>query len=96
MFCANLVILAQISDKLSCGQAKFSKILSQNGQNDLEGHFQYQPRVSQDACLVQIWWFQLKSVTSYHTDKVKLLDRQTGRRTDAGNDDTPSAWKVKG
>ena len=23
--------------------------------NDL--HFQYQPRVSQDACLVQIWWF---------------------------------------
>ena len=23
--------------------------------NDL--HFQYQLRVSQDACLVQIWWF---------------------------------------
>ena len=28
--------------------------------NDL--HFQYQPRVSQDACLVQIWGFQPESV----------------------------------
>ena len=37
-------------------------------------HFQYQPRVSQDACLVQIWWFQLKSVTSYRADKVKFTD----------------------
>ena len=25
-------------------------------------YFQYQPRVSHDACLVQIWWFKLKSV----------------------------------
>ena len=31
-------------------------------------YFQYQPRVSNDACLVQIWWFQLKSVTSYRAD----------------------------
>ena len=27
-------------------------------------YFQFQLRVSQDACLVQIWWFELKSVTS--------------------------------
>ena len=27
-------------------------------------YFQYQLRVSQDACLVQIWWFQPKWVTS--------------------------------
>ena len=53
-------------------------------------HFQYKPRVSHDACLVQIWWFQLKFVTSYHADKVKFMDR----RTDNGN--TPSAWKAKG
>ena len=62
MFGANLVILAQICDELSCGQAKFPTILSQNGQNDLEDqvndlHFQYQLSISHEACLVQIWWF---------------------------------------
>ena len=55
-------------------------------------YFQYQPRVSHDACLVQIWWFQLKSVTSYRAFKVKFTDR----RTDAGNYNTPSAWKARG
>ena len=35
MFVANLLILAQIYDKLSHGEAKFPRILSQNGQNDL-------------------------------------------------------------
>ena len=67
-------------------------------------HFQYQPRVSQDASLVQIWWlrFQLKSVMSYHADKVlvKFTDGRTDRkmdgRTDTGNDNTHSAWKAKG
>ena len=42
MFGANLVILAQICDEL-CGQAKFPRILSQNGQNDLEGQGQWPP-----------------------------------------------------
>ena len=41
MLSANLVILAQIYDELSSGQAKFPIILSQNGQNDLEGHGQW-------------------------------------------------------
>ena len=36
MFGVNLVILAQINDELSHGQAKIPRILSQNGQNDLE------------------------------------------------------------
>ena len=40
MFGANLVILAQISDELSHGQAEFPRILGQNGQNDLEGQGQ--------------------------------------------------------
>ena len=40
MFGANLVIPAQICDELLRGQAKFPRILSQNGQNDLEGHGQ--------------------------------------------------------
>ena len=61
-FSANLVIVAQICDDLLCRQAKFSRILSQNGQNDLGGqsqnlHFQYQLKVSHNARLVQVWWF---------------------------------------
>ena len=42
----------------------------------------YQPTVSHDACLVHIWWFQLKYVTSYRADKVKFTDGQTDGRTD--------------
>ena len=62
MFGASWVIVAQIYDELSHGQAEFPRILIHNGQNDLEGQgqlppSQYQSRVSQDACLVQIWWF---------------------------------------
>ena len=67
-------------------------------------YFQYQLKVSPNACLVQIWWFQLKSVTSYRADKVKFTDRQDGqtdgrtdggtdRWTDTGNDNTPSAFE---
>ena len=58
MFGANLVILAQFCDELAHGQAEFPIILCQNRLtlkvkvNDL--NFQYQPKVSQDACLVQI------------------------------------------
>ena len=32
--------------------------------------------------LVQICWFQLKSVTSYRADKVKFTDGRTDGRTD--------------
>ena len=35
-------------------------------------YFLYQPRVSHDAYLVQIWWFQFKSVMSFCADKVKF------------------------
>ena len=48
--------------------------------NDL--YFQYQSRVSHDAYLVQIWWFQLKFVMSYHADKVKFMDRRTDGQMD--------------
>ena len=80
IFGANLMILAQIYAELSHGQYEFPRILSQNGQNDLEvkvndPYFQYQLRVSHDACLVQIWWFQLKF------GYVKFTDRQTNGRT---------------
>ena len=41
--------------------------------------FQYQPRVSQNACLVQISRFYVKSVTSYRSERAKFMDRQTDR-----------------
>ena len=40
MFGANLVTLAQICEDLLTGQIKFPKNLSQNSQNELEGHGQ--------------------------------------------------------
>ena len=43
IFGANLVILAQICDELSHGQAEFPRLLSQNGQNDFEGQGQWPP-----------------------------------------------------
>ena len=46
-------------------------------------YFQNQPRVSQDACLVQSWWFYLKSLMSFRVDKGKSrADGRTDRRTD--------------
>ena len=62
--------------------------------NDL--NFQYQPGVSHDACLVLFCWTQLKIVMSYHADKVKFMDGRAERRTDTGNDNTPSSWKANG
>ena len=35
-----------------------------------------------DACLGQIWWFQLKPVTSYRADKVKFTDGRMDGQTD--------------
>ena len=43
MFGTSLVILAQIYNELSRGQAKFPRILSQNDLNDLEGLRQWPP-----------------------------------------------------
>ena len=40
-FGAHLEILAQIYDELSRGQAKILRVLSQNGQNDIEGQGQW-------------------------------------------------------
>ena len=88
MFGANLMVLAQIHDELSRRQAEFwvkmAKMTLKAKVND--PYFQYQPWVFHDACLVQIWWFQLKSVTRYRADKVKFTDRGTDGRTDGRAD----------
>ena len=61
------------------GQSRFPRILNRNGQNGFRGkvndpNFQYQQRVSQDARVVQTWWFQPKAVTRYHPDKPNFLE----------------------
>ena len=50
MFGANLVILSQMYDELSHGEAKFPRILSQNGQNDIEGQGQLPPFSTSTEC----------------------------------------------
>ena len=95
IFGANLGNLAQIHQKLSRGQSNFLEFWVKMAKMTLkvkvnDPYFQYQPRVSLNVSLVQIWWFRLKSVTSYRADRVKFTDG-TDRRTDAGNDNTPSA-----
>ena len=45
-------------------------------------YIQKQSRVFHDACLVQIWWFQLKFVAIYHADKAKITDGQKDGGTD--------------
>ena len=104
MFGANLVIPSQICDELLCEQAKFPRILSQNGQNDLEGHGQWPlfsiPAESIPGCIFVanlMILLQICHELSCRQSKVPGgMDRWTDRRTDAGNNNTPSAWKAKG
>ena len=56
MFGANLVIVAQICDELSCEQAEIPRILCQNGQNELEGQSQW-PLYSIPAESTPGWMF---------------------------------------
>ena len=104
MLGANLVILAQIYDELWCGQAEFRRILSQNGQNDLEGQGQWPsfsiPTESIPWCLfganlvipAQICDELLCGQGKVYGRK----DGRTDRWADAGNDNTPSVWKGEG
>ena len=73
----------------------FLRILSQNCQNDLEGHGQWAPifNNSWKYRMMHILWFQLKSVSSYHVDKV--VYGQTDGKTD-GTTISLLAWKSKG
>ena len=97
MFGANLVILAQIYVELSHGQAKIPTILSQNGQNDLEGHGQWPlfsiPAKSIPWCIFGANLVIPAQICDELTCGQGKVYGQTGGRTDAGNNNTPSAWK---
>ena len=93
MFGANLVILAQIYDKLSCGQAKCPRILSQNG---LEGQGLW-PLFSIPTESIPWCMFGANLVIPAQIcDKLSSGQGKVYGRTDAGNDNTPSAGKAKG
>ena len=55
-----------------------------------DSHFQYQPKVSHDACFGHIWWIQLKSVMSYHANKFTKIQKewQTDGQTDGQTEET--------
>ena len=100
MFASNLVILAQIYDDLSRGQAKFPRILSQNGQNDLEDQGQWPPLSKPAESIPRCMFGANLVIPAQSCDKLscgqgKVYEQMDGR-TDAGNDNTPSAWKAKG
>ena len=71
---------------------KMVKMTSQSQVNDL--HLQYPPRVSYDACLVQIQWSRLKFVMSYRADKVKFTDRGIDGHTDGRTDGQTQATTI--
>ena len=85
-------------------EAEIPRILRQNGQNDLEGQGQWPP-FSIPAKSIPWCMFganlvipaQICDELSCGQGKVYgQMDSQTDRRTDAGNDNIPSAWKAKG
>ena len=93
MFGANLVILAQICDELWREQAEFARILSQNCQNNLEGQGQWPVfSIPAESIPGRMFGANLVIPSQPCDDKVKFMDG----RTDADNNNAPSAWKAKG
>ena len=102
MFGANLVTVAQIYDESSCGQTKFPRILKQNSQNDLEGQGQWPlfsiPTESIPWCMFGANLVIPAQICDELCGQGKVYWWTDGRidgQTDAGNINTPSAWKAK-
>ena len=100
MFGANLVILAEICDELSHRQAKFPRILSQNGQNDLEGQGQWSPFSIPTESVPWCMFGANLVIPAQMCDELSYgqglrTDRWTDRWTDTGKDNTHLAWKAK-
>ena len=96
VFGANFVIPDQICVELSRGQAKFPRILSQNGQNDLEGQSHWPifstPAESIPGCMFGGNLVILAQIC----DELSCGQGKVYGETDTGNDNTPLAWKAKG
>ena len=78
MFDVYLVIPAQICDELSHEQANFLEFWVKI---DNQGRWPpFSVPAERIPCLAHIWWFQLKSVTSYRADKLNFTDRHSQRQ----------------
>ena len=100
MFGTNLVNVSKIHNKLSRGQTEFPKIVSQNGQNDLEGQDRWLPfsipTQSITGCMLSANLRILAQICDNLSCRhVKVYGRTDGW-TDAGNDNALSTWKAKG
>ena len=100
IFLSNLVIVTEIHYMLLCEQAKFPKILSQNGQNDLEAQGQWPqfsiPAVNFPGCM---FCANLVIPTQIFDDLSCGQGKaygQTDRRPDTGNDNTRRPERSKG
>ena len=96
MFVANLVILAQTYDELSHKQTEFPRILRQNGQNDLKGQGQWPPFSIPAERIPRSMFGANLVILDQICDELSCGQGKVYGRTDAGNDNTPSAWKAKG
>ena len=95
---SNLVILAQIRDELSRGQAEFPGIgiLCQNDQNDIEGQSDWPPfSIPAEGIPGCMFGANLVTPAQICEDLSRWQSKVDGR-TDASNDNTLSAWKAKG
>ena len=98
-FGANLVILAQKIDELFCGQDRFGSIWAVLTPNDLEDQGQSTPSIG--FWRVPRYTFGANLVIlARKRDELSrgqaAVYRRTDRRTDAGNDNTPSAEVAEG
>ena len=93
MFGANLVILAQIYDELLHGQAEFPIILSQN---DRQGQGQWPPFSIPAESISGCMFGGNLVILDQICGELSCGQSKVYRRMDAGNDNTPSAWKAKG
>ena len=96
IFGAHLEILAEIHCKLSHGQAEFPRILSQMAKMNLGGPFFSISAESIPGCMLGTNLV----IPAHIRDELscgqgKVYGRSEGW-TDAGNDNTPSAWNAKG
>ena len=91
VFGANLVIKAQICDKLLGGQAKFLRMLSQKWQNDLEGQSQWPsffiPTESIPRCMFGANLVILAQICDELSRGQRKVHGQTDGRTDRQTDE---------
>ena len=90
----NLVIIAPIHYKLSCIQAKFPRILSQNGQNSLKGHGQWPPFSIPTESIQGCWFGANLMILAQICDELSCRQSKVYRQTDRWKDEQTQAMTI--